>query len=333
MKKLIRTILVVASLFALTIVGWVLYSRNTIKLAVPINPPKFSVGYYYSWQSTSIVAQTNIDQEIVHDIQEIQKAGFTGIKINFSFRQNNSTANSIAVTAAKNGLYPIGQLIGHTAKPATRAFTADELTEWENFVRAEVRNNKDRIYFWEVWNEPSMIELFRYGTPAEYLELLKRSQQIIKQENPAAKIIVTADYTDTTAEEFTNEYLSLGGAAYFDYLSFHPYNALDPNSRYTLAETLAQEKALATKYNRPLWISEIGSPDSGSNEAGQAAKALTVFRAAQENNIPIVWFHWSDRRLLSVDGQTGWGLVRPDNSFKPAYETIRSFIAQVDNAP
>jgi hypothetical protein len=198
-------------------------------------------------------------------------------------------------------------------------------------VRSEVKQNKNIIYFWEVWNEPAMTEMsFRYGTPAEYLELLERTQKIIKEENPLAKIIVTADYTDTEAETFTDEFLRLGGAKYLDYLSFHPYNALDSQGPYNLEETIAQEKALAKTYNKPLWITEIGYPASDSSEARQAELALTVFKAAYENKIPIVWFYWSDRRLASVDGKTGWGLVREDNSVKPAYENIRSFISQVN---
>ena len=82
------------------------------------------------------------------------------------------------------------------------------------------------------------------------------------------------------------------------------------NSKYNLAETLKQEKELAQKYNKPLWMSEIGYPDSDSNEARQAELALTLFKTARENNIPIVWFHWSDRRSNLTDNKTGWGLVR-----------------------
>ncbi|PJA09660.1 hypothetical protein COX68_02270 [Candidatus Falkowbacteria bacterium CG_4_10_14_0_2_um_filter_41_15] len=208
--------------------------------------------------------------------------------------------------AAKNGLYPIGQLIGHDAKPKDRAFTAEELVAWEKFVRVQVRQNKGLVYFWEIWNEPAMTELrFRYGTPAEYLELLQRTQKIIREENPEAKIIVTADYIDTEAKVFTTEFLRLGGADYLDYLSFHPYNAIDPQGRYSLAETIAQEKELAERYNKPLWITEIGAPDSDSDEAHQAELALTLFEAANANKIPLVWFHWSDHRVPAIDGQAG----------------------------
>lgn len=327
MKDLLSRLIAAIILLAIIYAGYVLLSQPPIKLAAPNHPPFYSVNYVYISNRTSPIEIVNINKEIENDIKNIKSAGFEGVKINYHFRGDSTVSNTVAVAAAKNGLYPIGQLVGHDAKPSSRAFTSDELSEWETFVRSEVRKNKDRVYFWEVWNEPNMTALrFRYGTPAEYLELLQKTQKIIKEENPLAKVIVTADYTDTASEIFTNEFLALGGSDYFDYLSFHPYNALDTNSKYDLAETLKQEKELAQKYNKPLWMSEIGYPDSDSSEAHQAELALTLFKAARENNIPIVWFHWSDRRSNLTDNKTGWGLVRQDNSSKPTLENIKAFI-------
>lgn len=307
--------------------GYNLYLQMNAKLPVPTDPPAFSVFYLYDFSSQNITDAVASSKEIKKDILNIKDAGFQGIKINFYFKENGQASDLIAQAAAKYGLYPIGQLTGHNFKPKERAFTAEEMTDWENFVRDEVRKNKNIIYYWEIWNEPAMTELrYRYGTPAEYLSLLERTHKIIREENPAAKIIVTADYTDREAENFTNELLSLGGADYFDYLSFHPYNAIFPGARYDLAQTIEREKKLAEKYHKSLWISEIGYPDSDSNEKSQAELADTLFRAASMNRFPIIWFHWSDRRTFAVDGKSGWGLVRTDNSFKPAYDKIKIFI-------
>ena len=307
------------------------YSGSAVRLPVPENPPEFGIFYVYGFTATTPIEQisvnTNINREIENDINNIKKAGFEGVKISYHLSEDNSISDFIAETAAKNGLYPVGQFSGYSGKPANRALTAEELAKWENGVRSEVRRNKNIIYFWEVWNEPDMTALdFRYGTPAEYLELLKRTQKIIREENPSAKVIVTADYTDAEAETFTNEFLRLGGAKYLDYLSFHPYNALDPDGRYNLDETIAQEKELAKTYDKPLWITEIGYAASDSSEAHQAKLATEVFQAAHDNKIPVIWFYWSDRRMPSVDGKSGWGIVRQDNSYKPAYDTLKQVI-------
>jgi hypothetical protein len=301
---------------------------QTAKLPVPEKMPLFSVDYVYSLKpvnpvtfsfGSEKVTTANLGERIAKDMREIKQAGFTGVKFNFKFRTDNYMTERMTLKAAETGLYPIGILTGHNYKPKERAFTDNEMAEWEMFVRDEVGKNRNRIYFWEVWNEPNMTELpFRYGTPAEYLDLLIRTQKIIKEENSQAKIIVNADYTDRESEAFTNEFLKLGGANYLDFLSFHPYNALDPRGRENLAQTVDREKALAAKYHKSLVMSEIGVPDSDSDEKRQAEIASKLFKTAIDNQIPIVWFYWSDQRLPMADGKTGWGLVRGDGSAKPA---------------
>ena len=120
------------------------------------------------------MAASDLGKAIKKDLQDIKAAGFEGIKLSFHFKANNYISDRIALKAAEVGLYPIGILLGHSVKPKDRAFTEKEMTQWEAFVGDEVKKNKNYIYFWEVWNEPAMTELrFRYGTPAEYLELLK----------------------------------------------------------------------------------------------------------------------------------------------------------------
>lgn len=332
MKKTLLKTLIFFFICGIIYVGFHLYLQFSAKLTVPTKPPAFGVSYIYYFSSAGPIDSVKQNEEVKTDLKNIKDAGFDGIKLNYYFRQNNLVSDLIAKATAERKMYPIGQFTGHTAKPKDRAFTAEELAEWKDFVRYEVKKNKDIIYFWEVWNEPSMTEIFRYGTPAEYLELLKETSKIIKEENPLAKIIVTVDYTDDQSEKFTNEFLRLGGADYLDYLSFHPYNAveIDPMSRYNLSQIISQEKVLSEKYNKPLWISEIGAPDSVLGEDQQAEFALNLFKTAYENKIPIVWFHWSDRRISIVDNKTGWGLVRKDNTFKPAYEKIKNFIFEIE---
>ena len=328
MKKFFRIII---TIIIVAIAIFYIRHYSSIKLVPPENPPFFSVIYTYYFNPLF----TFSFEEIKNDIKNIKNAGFEGVKINFAFRQDNFISEEIAQIAAKNSLYPIGQLIGHREKPKERAFTNEELSKWEEFVRSEVRKNKDIIYFWEIWNEPCMVDMqFRYGTPAEYLELLKRTQKIIKEENPSAKIIVTADTGVREASAFTNEFLALGGGKYFDFLSFHPYTT-DKDlglEEMIFNKKMAEEQQLLVKYhiNKPLWISEIGYPNSEFGEDGQAQRAETAFKTAYNNKIPIVWLHYSDRRLSTIDGKTGWGLVREDNTFKPAYEKIKAFISQAE---
>jgi hypothetical protein len=35
--------------------------------------------------------------------------------------------------------------------PEGQAFTPEEMTQWQKYVRDEVSANKNIIYFWEIW--------------------------------------------------------------------------------------------------------------------------------------------------------------------------------------
>jgi hypothetical protein len=52
----------------------------------------------------------------------------------------------------------------------SRAFTPKEMTQWQDYVRGEVDVNRNVIYFWEIWGEPSF---HKYGSPEEFVQLLR----------------------------------------------------------------------------------------------------------------------------------------------------------------
>ncbi|MFH0860512.1 MAG: hypothetical protein V1921_04875 [Candidatus Altiarchaeota archaeon] len=314
------------------------YIPSSVKLSPPRDLPFFSVSYVYQIQPTSpitfafgseAVSSMELSQKIEGDLHNIKQMGFEGVKLSFHFRENNYLPERIALKAAKEDLYPIGILMGHDTKPRDRAFTEDELREWESFVRTEVRANKGIIYFWEVWNEPD-IDLFRYGTPEEFLTLLERTYKIIKEENPQARVIVTLDAFDRRPREFSEGLLSLGGGDYFDILSFHPYGANPYIREDVFNESIVEEKEMLARYNNrwPLWITEIGQPTSEVSEGTQADLAELVFKTAHKERIPIIWLHYSDQRLYQIGESSGWGLLDINGNPKPVFERIKGILQE-----
>jgi len=320
-----------------------IYLASFVRLSPPASPPFFSVYYVYTIQPTSPltvdfgsenVLITGVGEKMDDDLRNIRQMGFDGVKLSFHFRGNNYFSERVAQKAAKANLYPIGILMGHGVKPKERAFTEDELREWESFVRNEVRATKDVIYFWEVWNEPD-IDMFRYGTPEEFLTLLNRTYMVIKEENPQARVIVTLDAFDRQPREFSEGLLSLGGGDYFDILSFHPY-AANPYIREDVFNmSITKEKEMLVKYGSrwPLWMTEIGQPTSEVSEERQAELAELVFRTAYSERIPVVWLQYSDQRdPYKIGDGTGWGLLDTDGNPKPAYEKVKTVIEESKNA-
>ncbi|TRZ52796.1 hypothetical protein D4R99_02070 [bacterium] len=341
--KLIKKLLPILILLILGMAGYFGYQLfivpQMVKLPVPTEIPFYTVSYIYYLKPTSLssysfgseqISASDLGNVVLKDMKDIKSAGFGGIKLGYNFKTNNYIQNRVALKAAQVGLYPIGMLTGDNIKPKERAFDDKEMTEWESFVRDEVRANKNYIYFWEVWNEPSN-DMFRYGSAEEYVTLLKHTSSIIKQENPSAKIIATLDFeANTNNNDFSDKVLSLGGN-YFDFVSFHPYSANPYLREDAFKAAVNKEEQLLAKYGNKwgLIISEIGQPTSEVSEEEQARLGKIVYQEAIGRNIPLTWLHYSDRRLLEgalIGDGMNWGLIRTDGTPRPLYETIKELI-------
>ena len=345
-----KIISLIAGLFLLLIVGYYLYQLFIIpkltKLSTPTFPyPRQSIVYQFFIRATpgsmmvtfgdKNIPAPQLTTEIEKDLQNIKSAGFDGIKLNYYFGTDtdfsNYLVNRVALHAAKQGLYPIGVLYRGKSKPKDRPFTAEEMVNWQKFVAEEVENNKNIIYFWEIWNEPS-IELFKYGSPEEFVELLKATYPVIKKANPNAKVIVTLSAEGRENTGFEDKVLALGGGDYFDILSFHPYGANPYLQEELIKEAIAREKSLVAKYNNrwPLVISEIGQPASEVSEEEQARLAKFLYTEAAKNNLPVTWYYWSDERLPKdhegIGGGANWGLIRYDGTQRPVFNVIKEFL-------
>ena len=344
MKKIRKNVFLIITLLILLIAGYFLYQLYVIpkltKLNVPtLSYPRQSVFYRYYIQANGLTATfggqsmpaAQLTTELEKDMENIKSSGFDGVKIGYTFQANNYLADRIALRASQQGLYPIGLLQGHRAKPKDRAFTSEEMAEWQKFVRDEVSPNKDIIYFWEIWNEPSL-DLFKYGSPEEFVQLLKATYPIIKEANPNAKVVVTLSAEGRDNTGFEDQVLSLGGGDYFDILSFHPYGANPYLQEDQIKEAIAREQALVAKYNNrwPLVISEIGQPTSEVSEEEQARLAKFLYAEAAKNKIPVTWYYWSDERLpknfIWTGGNANWGLIRFDGTERPILEAIRPYL-------
>ncbi len=138
-----------------------------------------------------------------------------------------------------------------------KVFTDEEtLSAWLKYVEATVNRYKDVVKEWEVWNEPNL----RNGGYKEYANLLMRTAEVIKNNQPEAKVIgfamsgIPLSFAEEVFEILkANEKLDL-----VDYLSYHPYTR-NPDDSYDEVEKL---KELAHSYNPDikLYQGENGCP-------------------------------------------------------------------------
>lgn len=122
----------------------------------------------------------------------------------------------------------------------TRFRDQEEVERYGNFVRFMVRHFKDRIQYYELWNEPGDIAV------QDYAKLVRHVIPIIREEYPEAKIVIGAvpgkweysypGYGESGRFSLNVDYLrSLlmsGVAPLADAVSWHPFYGNRPDDPY-----------------------------------------------------------------------------------------------------
>ena len=135
-------------------------------------------------------------------------------------------------------------IVLYSGGPRGGAFSIED---WKDYVTAMVRNYRDRIKYWEIWNEPGMPD------PAHYFRLVKEASTIIKEEDPQATVI--GGYT-MTASKKAETLVSLGILDYLDGWTFHGY-CVDGGDPWEFGRGLKELMAENGKVI-PFWDTEWG---------------------------------------------------------------------------
>ncbi|MCF0235041.1 MAG: hypothetical protein HUK22_08730, partial [Thermoguttaceae bacterium] len=142
---------------------------------------------------------------------------------------------------------------------ATPAFKY--LDEWKEYVRRIVERFKDRIRFWEVWNEPNL-QGFWADAPdgANYAILLKATYETIKAIDPELKVVYGG--LAGVPLDFFEKSLDAGAGDYFDVMNIHPYRGGMTTTAFVeefRTDVEGFRAAMAKRgFERPIWITEMG---------------------------------------------------------------------------
>ncbi len=121
-----------------------------------------------------------------------------------------------------NDLYTEAAKTVYGAVGCPPIFTEEEKTAWANYVKATVSRYKDKVRYFEVWNEPDGDWCWKHGSSGEELgRFTIDTAKAIREVFPEAKII--GGVVCQQRIDFLNAALSTGMADYIDYISFHEY--------------------------------------------------------------------------------------------------------------
>jgi GH35 family endo-1,4-beta-xylanase len=104
-------------------------------------------------------------------------------------------ADEAVQKSVDRGLNVLGLLaynVDRSGGKAQPSYTMPNLDAWKNYVNKVVTRYKDKIKYWEIWNEPSDPLYFNIQDPAQratsYAQLLQASYQTIKGIDSSAKV-------------------------------------------------------------------------------------------------------------------------------------------------
>lgn len=220
---------------------------------------------------------------------------------------------------------------------------------WANYVRRIAEYYAPLgVHDWVIWNEPDIdrgVYGFEFdGTTADYVQLLKVASIVIKEVDPEAKIHlagVTYWHDQTYLERMLRVLVAEPDAAehdyYFDMVSLHIY------FRSESVRTIVQSAQRALEVNgldKPIWINETNAapgsdplwpvsgpqfPISLDQQAWYIIQAYALGFATGTESIGVY-------KMLDIhlpEGGESFGILRPDQSKRPAFYAYKNTIAQL----
>jgi len=141
--------------------------------------------------------------------------------------------------------------------PSPRFKTEEEIQRYLNFVQFIVHHFKDRVEYYEIWNEPNSILPIQHIEVEDYINLVERTVPVIRQEYPEAKIVVGG--TDYLIQSDSQDYLFSILRSHImplvDVVSWHPMYGTSPEDHYHLEKL---EKSIRQYYYEyPSIVQEI----------------------------------------------------------------------------
>jgi hypothetical protein len=208
-----------------------------------------------------------------------------------------------------------------------------------------IRRYKDKIKYWEVWNEPdSAVYWSTQDGLKSYCVLLKDVYIAAKKEDPKCKILNggLADGVSSVNQLYDN-----GAKDYFDVMNVHIfYNPLHTNAILGVDNFVNLIHKVMSRNNdagKKIWVTEIGCPGVGEgiktdnwwlgenpDENRQAEWLKDVYnKLLKDKRVEkIFWAFFRDCDRHWCNGIDHFGLIRWDLSKKPSFEAYKQCVRE-----
>lgn len=116
-------------------------------------------------------------------------------------------------------------------RPSVSRFkTQEEIDHYLEYVRFIVGHFKGRVTYYEIWNEPNNTEPLQWIQANDYINLVRQTVPVIRQEDPDARIVVggTTSLSNPESQKYLFTLLNSDIMPLVDVLSWHPFYAVSP---------------------------------------------------------------------------------------------------------
>ncbi|MCM8792104.1 MAG: beta-galactosidase [Candidatus Omnitrophica bacterium] len=217
-----------------------------------------------------------------------------------------------------------------------------------DYVKITVGRYKEKVKYWEIWNEPDsgIYWDYRYQDGLKsYCKLLKDVYLAIKKIDPSAKVLNGGLSSLSSIEKL---YLNQA-KEYFDILNIHIFESplsLGSEKRiFSSAQLIYKIMERNGDGGKKIWVTEIGCPGVRSkrvknwwmgknpSEKEQAKWLEVVFRELLKHPAvdKVFWAFFRDCKDHFKNGVDYFGLIRWDFSKKPAFFALKKLISSWQN--
>jgi hypothetical protein len=259
------------------------------------------------------------------------------------FEPNSVTQQSLKVfkDQSRKGMSPLvvlsygNRLYDGGGQPITPPGVAG-FARYAEWVAREL--SPSGVFHYEVWNEWNLgagtRPKVRYGSPAEYVMLLKHTRAALKRVSPNNLVIGGAVGDDLPNWTWLRKAIDVGLLKYVDVISVHLYNHSVSEDRAGVPDLIAGlwslRKILADS-GRPdlkIYVTEVGWPNHypfGVDFSSSASQAFVfALEASQISGVKGIWFYeMFDGGLNLFEREQNFGAYRHNGKRKPMACSVR----------
>ncbi|GMR22144.1 MAG: hypothetical protein BMS9Abin37_0472 [Acidobacteriota bacterium] len=197
---------------------------------------------------------------------------------------------------------------------------------WTDIVRATVERYRDRVRFWQPWNEPNIDEFWNGSREQYRIDILQPGASLMRELAPAGSVVAPGLANVGSWRDWFDE--AMKAKSLIHIINHHNYPQNGRDAIVELRTDRLFQPSLRTKMrdngvaDKPFWLTETGRNTSDGNQRQYYDDCLRTLQ--QELWVQhLFFFHYWDG---PGQGNGGFGIVNDDFSPKPAYHTLRAAV-------